>query len=76
MIPMSQPITLRRDDLAVPTCGRFPASTWAGGIAANPAAARVRLVKGTDVKGHVGMFATTGDVAYVPGTRAWSPPPC
>lgn len=62
LITMSQ----HRDGIAVSACGHRAAPSWA----------RVRLVKGTDVKGHVGMFATTGDVAYLPGTKVWSPPPC
>lgn len=64
-----------RDGIAMPICGDLRAAGWSGAPAASVAAARVRLVKGTEVKGHVGTFAT-GDVAYVPGTRVWSPPPC
>ena len=72
LISMSQ----HRDDIAMPICGDLRVAGWSGAPAAPVAAARVRLVKGTEVKGHVGTFVTTGDVAYLPGTRVWSPPPC
>lgn len=68
---LSQPAFPRTELLGVSACGHAFVTA-----AAPVAAARVRLVEDTTVMGRVGKVVATGDVAYIPGTPAWSPPLC
>ena len=58
---------------------RFGMSTDGRAFACAPVMpVRERLLAAVDaeVKGHVGSAPLTGDATYIPGTNAWSPPPC
>jgi hypothetical protein len=65
---------------AMPNCGQaFGSATPRSGVfgtSAFAAIVRERQIVPTTVvtKGHLGL--AIGDVAYVPGTNAWSPPLC
>ena len=68
------------EQIAMPICGLAFGSTTLPSAVFGPTAlaatARTRQMVATEVitKGHVG-FAIR-DLAYVPGTNAWSPPLC
>ena len=64
----------------MPTCGlAFGSTTLPSGVSGTSAfvATRERQIVAIEVvtKGHMG-HATKRDLAYVPGTIAWSPPLC
>jgi hypothetical protein len=67
--------------IGMPTCGlAFGSTTLPSGVSgtsAFAATARERQIVAIEVvtKGHVG-HATKRDLAYAPGTTAWSPPLC
>jgi hypothetical protein len=77
------PMTQQRINewIGMPTCGlAFGSTTLPSGVSgtsAFAATARERQIVAIEVvtKGHVG-HATKRDLAYVPGTDAWSPPLC
>jgi len=68
------------EQIGMPTCGlAFGSTTLPSGVSGTSAfaATRERQIVAIEVvtKGHVG-HATKRDLAYVPGTNAWSPPLC
>lgn len=78
MNPMTQQWINER--IGMPTCGHAFGSTTLSsdvlGTSAFAATARERQIVATGVftKGHMGVAIR--DLAYVPGTNAWSPPLC
>lgn len=78
-IPMTQ--QWLNEQIAMPTCGLAFGSTTlrsvVSGTSAFAATAIERRIVAAEVvtKGHLG-HATKRDLAYVPGTTAWSPPLC
>lgn len=78
-IPMTQ--QWLNEQIAMPTCGLAFGSTTlrsvVSGTSAFAATAIERRIVAAEVvtKGHLG-HATKRDLAYVPGTIAWSPPLC
>ncbi len=78
-IPMAQ--QWLNEQIAMPTCGlAFGSTTTPSGVSGTSAFAATaieRQIVAVEVvtKGHVG-HATKLDLAYVPGTTAWSPPLC
>ena len=78
MNPMTQQWISER--FGMPACGlAFGSTTLPSdvfGTSAFAATTRKRQIEAITVvsKGHVGVIAT--DLAYVPGTTAWSPPLC
>ena len=70
-IPTSMSQSWSNERFGMPTDGRL--------VACAPMATvreRQLAVVDAEVKGHVGSAPLTGDATYIPGTNAWSPPPC
>ena len=69
------------EQIGMPTCGlAFGSTTLPSGVSGPSTfavTARERQIVAIEVvtKGHMG-HATKRDLAYVPGTTAWSPPLC
>lgn len=76
--PMTQLWFNERFGMSMPTCGHAAGSTTrtaAFGTSAPVATSRKRRIEAiVGTEGHVGVAIR--DLAYFPGTSAWSPPLC